>query len=48
MASWNFWDNYPHLTKMVEDYRKGRDPAPLTRFIEMNPEAMRLPQCKAV
>lgn len=40
MASWDFWANFPLLTKMVEDYRKGRDPAPLTRFIELNPEAM--------
>lgn len=44
MSSWDFWDNLPHLTKMIEVYRRDRDPAPLIRFIKFNPEAMRSPQ----
>lgn len=44
MSSWDFWDDLPILTNMIEAYRRDRDPAPLIRFIELNHEAMRSPQ----
>lgn len=44
MSSWDFWDDFPLLTNMIESYRKDRDPAPLIGFIKLNPEAMRSPQ----
>ncbi len=44
MSSWDFWDDLPLLTNMIEAYRRDRDPAPLIRFIKFNPEAMRSPQ----
>lgn len=44
MSSWDFWDDLPYLTKMIDAYRRDGDPAPLIRFITLNPEAMRSPQ----
>jgi hypothetical protein len=44
MSSWDFWDDLPILTNMIEAYRRDRDPAQLIRFIELNHEAMRSPQ----